>query len=227
MDSTAERQKTLWDKTIINDKKTMNIEIVTYIENKIIPQYEQFDLGHRPDHVRKVIAESMVLARQFDVNEEMVYVIAAYHDLGLAVDRKTHHIISGEMLLADVELLRWFTSEQLELMSEAVVDHRASNKHEPRNIYGCIVAEADRDIVPETVIRRTIQYGLKHYPSETSRAFHLARTKEHIQEKYGENGYLKLHLASAKNQQGLDEIRVLFSDTIAFEQEFNRIFDSL
>ena len=205
----------------------MNNELTTYIENNIIPQYEHFDKAHQPDHARKVITESMVLAKQFDVNEDMVFVIAAYHDLGLAVDRKTHHVVSGKILMADKELLRWFTPEQMDIMCQAVEDHRASNKHLPRSIYGSIVAEADRDIVPETIIRRTIQYGQKHYPNETSRTFHFERTKEHIQAKYGVGGYLKLHLASEKNQQGLDEIRALLSNDCLFEKEFERIYQAI
>ena len=49
---------------------------------------------------------------------------------------------------------------------EAVVeDHRASTDHEPRSIYGKIVAEADRIIDPDITLRRTVQYGLKQNPA--------------------------------------------------------------
>ncbi len=50
-------------------------------------------------------------------------------------------------------------------MREAVEDHRASTDHEPRSLYGKIVAEADRIIDPDTTLRRTVQYGLKQNPA--------------------------------------------------------------
>ena len=42
-------------------------------------------------------------------------------------------------------------------MGEAVEDHRASSGHRPRSEYGLIVAEADRFIDPETIIRRPLK----------------------------------------------------------------------
>ncbi len=202
----------------------MNAELKAYIEQAILPAYEHFDPAHRIDHAQKVIAESLVLAQQYDTNVDMAYTIAAYHDLGLSVDRKLHHIHSGKILMADTELPRWFSAEQLLLMKEAVEDHRASAEQAPRSLYGCIVAEADRDIVPQTVIKRTIQYGQKHYADQQDMEFHYQRTLEHVQTKYGEGGYLKLCLSSAKNLNGLREIRLLLSDQQAFRAEFERIY---
>lgn len=49
-------------------------------------------------------------------------------------------------------------------MVEAVEDYRAHNSQKPRSEYGQIVAEANRFIEPETIIRRAIQYGLANYP---------------------------------------------------------------
>ena len=115
-----------------------------YIEQTILPQYDAFDGGHKRDHAEAVIAESLQLARAHNADEQMAYVIAAYHDLGLQFDREKHHIYSGEILMADTTLRQWFTEEQLLVMRDAVEDHRASGKNPPRTIYGAIVAEADR-----------------------------------------------------------------------------------
>ena len=139
-------------------------ELKNHIETEIIPRYESFDAAHGTDHVRTVIAQSLDLARHYDVDADMIYAVAAYHDTGLARGRELHHIHSGEILLADTELRRWFTAEQLAVMRDAVEDHRASSDHAPRTIYGRIVAEADRCIDPATVLRRTVQYGLSHCP---------------------------------------------------------------
>ena len=123
-------------------------ELKNHIETEIIPRYESFDAAHGTDHVRTVIAQSLDLARHYDVDADMIYAVAAYHDTGLARGRELHHIHSGEILLADTELRRWFTAEQLAVMRDAVEDHRASSDHAPRTIYGRIVAEADRCIDP-------------------------------------------------------------------------------
>ena len=139
-------------------------ELKAYIEAEIIPRYGAFDAAHRTDHVRTVIAQSLVLAGHYEVDADMVYAIAAYHDTGLAYGRESHHIRSGEILLGDSFMRQRFTEEQMAVMRDAIEDHRASSDHAPRTIYGRIVAEADRCIDPETVIRRTIQYGLAHYP---------------------------------------------------------------
>ena len=179
-----------------------------YIECAILPQYDNFDGGHQRDHAQTVIAESIKLARTNHADEQMAYVIAAYHDLGLRFDRETHHIHSGEILMADDNLRQWFTEEQLLVMRDAVEDHRASGKNPPRTIYGAIVAEADRQIEPQTVIRRTMAYSVKLMPDGDFEALYL-RSKEHLLEKYAEGGYLRLWLNSERNVQGLAELRAI------------------
>ena len=117
--------------------------LITYIETAIIPRYKEFDKAHNLSHVRTVIEESLALARQYpEADERLAYVIAAYHDTGLCRDRATHHLVSGEILMADSTLRQWFSDTEILLMKEAVEDHRASTDHEPRSIYGKIVAEA-------------------------------------------------------------------------------------
>ena len=146
----------------------MNSQIVNYIEEHILPRYENYDAAHRGDHIRGVVERSLQLAAHYpELNLDMVYVIAAYHDLGLPEGRELHHISSGRLLAEDQRLSEWFSPEQITTMREAVEDHRASAKRPPRTLYGMIVAEADRQIVPEVVLLRTVQYGLAHYPHLT------------------------------------------------------------
>jgi uncharacterized protein len=111
-------------------------------------------------------------------------------------------------------------------MAEAIEDHRASAENPPRSIYGAIVAEADRDLRPEIPLRRTIQYGLSHYPNEDYE-FHKQRTIEHLTEKYGRNGYLKLPLNSRINLEGLEQLRQIIESPDLFNQKFNEIWKQL
>ena len=183
-------------------------DLQQYIEQTIIPRYDAFDGGHRRDHAQMVISESLKLAREHGADEQMAYVIAAYHDLGLSIDREKHHIHSGEILMADEQLRKWFTEEQLLIMRDAVEDHRASGKNPPRTIYGAIVAEADRQIDPMTVIQRTMAYSRKLYPDGDFETLYQ-RSREHLNEKYAEGGYMHLWLNSERNVRGLEALRAI------------------
>ena len=182
-----------------------------YIEQVILPRYEAFDGGHRRDHAEAVINESLKLAREHGADEQMAYVIAAYHDLGLRFNREKHHIHSGEILMADPVLRQWFTEEQLLVMRDAVEDHRASSKNPPRTIYGAIVAEADRQIDPITVVHRTMAYSAKMYPDGDFEQLYR-RSREHLLEKYAEGGYMRLWLNSERNVRSLEVLRSIIRD---------------
>ena len=205
-----------------------------YIETEIIPQYAAFDKAHREDHARAVIDRALAMAKNLDaaagetpvgdIDLDMLYTAAACHDLGLAVDRKTHHLESDRIIRAMGELRQWFSEAEIETVAQAAEDHRASSDHAPRSIYGRIVAEADRLIDPVTIIRRTVQFGLSHYP-ELSREEHWERTLEHMHEKYGGQGYLKLWIPESPNAARLEELRVIIRDPAALRAHFERIFD--
>ncbi len=205
-------------------KPEIRRELRDYIEQQIIPRYRTFDRAHNLDHVRAVIDRSLTLAADCEVNAEMVYTIAAYHDTGLVNGREHHHLDAGRILEADPELRRWFPEEEIRTMREAVEDHRASSDHAPRSIYGRIVAEADRQIDPETVLRRTIQYSLAHYP-ELDREGHFARCTEHLRGKYAEGGYLRLWIVPSENARRLDELRRIINDAQLLRDRFDHLFD--
>ena len=200
----------------------ISIKLCEHIRERIIPQYVNFDKAHRIDHVEKVIEESMKLALHYEVDSAMVYTIAAYHDLGLCEGREFHHIVSGKILFADETLWQWFTDDQMLQMKEAIEDHRASNKQAPRSIYGKIVAEADRIIDPEITLRRTVQYGLSHYP-EMDKEHQYERFRKHLADKYAEGGYLKLWIPQSDNAGRLAELRQLITN----EERIRRVFDQL
>lgn len=199
----------------------LDLELVKYVQGMIVPRYDGFDGAHSRSHVECVIGQSLEifsllvedegcdLGRGLDVN--MVYVVAAYHDLGLCEGRDLHHLVSGRIVRGDELLRKWFDFEQIEVMAQAVEDHRASAKNPPRSIYGRIVAEADRVIDTETIIERTILYGLQHY-QEYSLEEQVQRCVDHLREKYGDGGYLKLQFENSPNAQRLEELRVIIRD---------------
>ena len=198
-------------------------QIKSYIEQEILPRYDHFDAAHRRDHAEEVIARSLALAEHYEVNENMVYAIAAYHDTGLCEGRDTHHLVSGRIIREDMKLRDWFDEDQIETMAQAAEDHRASSGHEPRSIYGKIVAEADRLILPDKVIRRTIQYTRDHFP-DYDKEQQYERFREHLLEKYSDSGYLKLWLPESDNAPRLEQLRVIIRDERLLREAFEKAF---
>ena len=195
-----------------------------YIEAEILPRYDAFDKAHRRPHVERVIRDALALAAFYPVDRDMVYAAAAYHDTGLCEGREVHHLVSGRIIREDSVLPRWFSPEQIETVAQAAEDHRASLKNAPRSIYGRIIAEADRQIEPETIIRRTVQYGLAHYP-EIDREGHWARTLEHLHEKYAEGGYLRLWIPESPNAEKLAQLRRMIADEALLRTLFERFYE--
>lgn len=205
-----------------------------YIEAEILPRYNSFDAAHQLGHAEEVIRSSFELASHYDVDLNMVYTIAAYHDTGLCEGREKHHISSGRILREDAFLKSFllpdstplFTPEQIETMAQAVEDHRASSSREPRSIYGKIVAEADRLIDGPTIVRRTIQYGLTHYP-QLNKEEHYQRFLEHMAEKYACSGYLRLWIPESPNATRLAVFQQTLKDPAATREIFEREWEAL
>ena len=203
----------------------INPDLRSYIEEEIIPRYGSFDKAHKEDHACSVIDEALRLAGFYDVDRNMVYAAAAFHDTGLVAGRETHHLVSGRIIREDPRLPEWFFEDQIETIAQAAEDHRASGKTAPRSIYGKIIAEADRDIVPMKILRRTIQFGLEHYP-ELSREEHWRRFVDHLHEKYYYGGYLKLFLPESRNAPRLEELRKMIGDESSLRELFDKMFDN-
>lgn len=201
----------------------VSLDLMEFVEKNILPRYAAFDKAHNLTHINRVISRSLELASKIGADADMAYAIAAYHDLGLEGPRAVHHLTSGKILAADQRLQKWFTNEQLKIMKEAVEDHRASTSHTPRSLYGKIVAEADRDLEPSIVFRRTVEYGIDHYP-EKNKEEQWQRFLSHMENKYSSHGYIRLWLPNSPNEQNLKRIRELISNPQLLREEFDRIY---
>lgn len=204
--------------------KTVSLDLMEFVETNILPKYASFDKAHGLAHVTQVIRRALVLGRVTGADMNMVYAIAAYHDIGMSGPRAIHHITGGRILAQDARLKRWFTTEQIKIMKEAVEDHRASASHSPRSIYGKIVAEADRDMTPDVVFRRAVQFGLSNYP-ELDREHQWLRFKKHMDSKYSVHGYIRLWISGSENERNLQEVRTIIANPQRLKTEFNRIYD--
>lgn len=217
-------------------------ELEKYIYEDIVPRYSAFDSAHKEDHALTVISQALDLADRMeawkaeqketdelwnvDIDRNMLLAAAACHDLGLVNGRDRHHLDSGEIIRADMNLRKWFTEENIETIAQAAEDHRASGKSAPRSIYGMLVAEADRVIDPDTIIRRTVQFGLDRYP-ELNMEGHIERATAHLKEKYGRGGYLKLWIPWSDNAAQLALLQNLIDDEQGIRNKVIETYNSL
>lgn len=183
------------------------IGLKEYIENAIFPLYEQVDEGHNlENHILPVINESMILAKRLkreEIDLNIVYTVAAYHDIGLIKGRKNHHYYGSQYVLADENLNNWFRKEQIKLITEAVFDHRASSDEIPRSVYGMIIADSDKNVDLSQILMRTHLCIKTKYPNENLDTFdrEFEKAYEWVMEKDGEDGYLKFYLNKEKEGQ--------------------------
>lgn len=207
-------------------KQQVSLEIMEFVERQILPRYNAFGESHGLRHVTRVIKNSLRLADVTGADIDMVYVVAAYHDLGMEGPRAIHHLTSGKILMADARLKKWFNADQLKVMKEAVEDHRASSSRQPRSIYGKIVAEADRDIDVHEIFLRAIQYGKENGPDKTVEE-HWERFAQHMDEKYSNNGYIKLWIPNSPNEKALKELRNIIEDKKLLRKAFDDIWKEM
>ena len=207
-------------------KQQVSLEIMEFVERQILPRYNAFGESHGLRHVTRVIKNSLRLADVTGADIDMVYVIAAYHGLGMEGPRAIHHLTSGKILMADARLKKWLNADQLKVMKEAVEDHRASSSRQPRSIYGKIVAEADRDIDVHEIFLRAIQYGKENGRDKTVEE-HWERFAQHMDEKYSNNGYIKLWIPNSPNEKALKELRNIIEDKKLLRKAFDDIWKEM
>ena len=181
-------------KTKIIEENEINLELKKYIETKIFPLYERNEPAHGIKHIHTVINRSLHIAKEYEVNKNIVYTVAAYHDLGHYIDPKIHEKLSADIFMKDNKIKKWFTEEEIQIIKEAIEDHRASSNHEPRSIYGKIVSTADRTIKSiDVCIKRAYTYYINNFPSIPKKE-RIQKVYEHLNDKYGPNGYAKTYL---------------------------------
>ena len=205
----------------------VNEELRKYIESNVFPEYTKNDAGHDLDHIKYVIRRSMKFAKEAGpINLDMVYTVAAYHDIGHHIDAKNHEKISADILTRDMNLKKFFSDAEIKIMTEAVYDHRSTMEGEPRSIYGKIVSSADRNIHVDSPLKRTFAYRLVHNP-ESSLAEICESSRQHIIRKFGEGGYAreKMYFDDPDYERFLSDVSALAQDKEEFEKRYMEVND--
>ncbi|NLC47770.1 MAG: HD domain-containing protein [Tenericutes bacterium] len=169
----------------------MNKNLKDYVVKNIFPIYEKNDKGHNIEHIDYVVRRSLEFAKQHkNLNTDIVFVVAAFHDLGHYINPKEHEMVAANLFMEDEYMMSYFDSKQRNIVYEAILDHRASSKTKPRTIYGEIVSSADRNTSIENSITRTFLYRLSNN-SKDSLDVIVEDSRNHLISKFGNEGYAK------------------------------------
>lgn len=218
---------------------TITPTLQDYITTHIFPRYKG-DNGHGLDHIENVIRRSLQFAERINsgdipttpedfaglppdlqgqINYDMCYTIAAFHDLGREKDNKLHHLISAAWLLDDDFIESAFSRAELRVMADAVMDHRASNSLPPATIYGRIVSSADRDTDPSDILRRAYAYNRHCHPERTEEETRDYVFNKIIQKFSGPDAYgaKKMFFANPEWDACIAEFRRITADRKLFD----------
>ena len=198
----------------------INKKLKKYIENNIMNKYKDDNYGgHGWEHIQDVINRSFELKDKFnlEVDPNMVYTIAAYHDIGYRQDPDNHEKVSSEIFLQDEEMKKFFNDEERNIIAEAIVDHRASLEYEARSVYGKLVSSADRAIDVDDMLRRSIAFQTEKHKSENPTIEQIIEYSfKKLSSKYGNGGYAKMYFQDDKYKDYLAKMNKILSDKNEF-----------
>lgn len=201
----------------------INKSLKKYIEENIFPIYEKNEKGHDINHIKYVIKRSFKFAKEIpNINFDIVYTAASFHDIAHYIDPKKHEVLSAKIMHKDENLKKCFNDEQRLIIKEAIEDHRASNKYEPRSIYGKIISTADRNNNVNDCLLRSYTYGKKHNPNLSDEQL-FEKSYYHLKDKFGYDGYAKFYFEDQEYEKFLSDIRYLLKDKEKFikvQQEY-------
>lgn len=210
----------------------MDKELKEYIKNEIKSKYKNFDKGHNIAHFNFVTKNCVNYGKQLidkgeKVDLDIAYIVGAYHDIGITMGREGHALSSGKILRKDKMLKNFYSEEIIEMMAQAVEDHSSHLSYEPRNFYGKIVADADRNNTKYLVFSRPIKYGLKNEQKGMSKEWHINRVYNFVNSKFGRNGYVKYQLDIPDTKKEQNEVWQLLDDEKKCKLYIEGLFDEI
>ena len=202
----------------------VNPSLRTYVETNILPQYSKNDRAHGILHIREVIRRSFLLNDIFSLSLDpnLIYTIAAYHDLGKHIDSDRHEFISAKLLREDAKVYDYFSPEEVDIIAEAIEDHRSSKSDVPRSTYGKLISSADRNTRVEMVFVRSFFVGKDRQPETTVKDF-LDYTFRRLSKRYSEDDPENMFYADDEYRNFLSEIRALLRGEEAFKNRYCEI----
>ena len=211
--------------------KLIDKNLYNYLQENILPKYEKNIGGHDVSHINYVINRSFEIIQEFnlDVNYNIVYTTAMYHDIGYKKDPDNHEIVSSQIFDSDNNIKSFFSKDDQKIIHEAIVDHRASLEYEPRSIYGKIVSSADREISVENMLIRSLKYQRDKHKAENPTLDDIIEySYKKLSSKYGKtNGYAKMYYKDKKYNDYIEEINILLDSKELFKEKEKEIANKI
>lgn len=215
--------------------KRVNPEIRKYVAENIMPEYVNFDEAHGVKHICDVRDRSIeyfneLISKGENLDINMVFIVACYHDIGMKIERKNHAIHSAEILLADENLKKWFSPEQIETMAQAVKDHSTSSSNAPESIYGMIVSDADKDRDSTLGIIRGIEFYKKRHKNfdvnQCAEDVHKEIVRRFGKEDIGGENLVKFYISSNYNEVFMKEMVEFAYNKEIYLKRFHEIIEN-
>ncbi len=199
----------------------VNKDLVEYVKTSIFPKYELNDKGHGIIHIIEVIRRSFELNEnlKLNLNKDMIFAIAAYHDLGKYINSDIHEKIAANMFIKDENMKKFFTVEQRKTIKEAIEDHRSSKEDNPRTKYGELISSADRNTRIEIVFIRSFFVGQERTPDINVEDY-LDYTYKRLSKRYSVEEPENMFLEDDTYRQFLKDMRNLLKD----EEKFKKLY---
>lgn len=210
----------------------MEKELKKYINENIKAKYKNFDKGHNITHFNFVTKNCVNYGKQLiekgiEIDLDIAYIVGAYHDIGIINGRENHALSSGKIVRCDKMLAKYYSPEDIETIAQAVEDHSSHLSYEPRNIYGKIVADADRNNTMYLVFSRPIKYALKNEPKTMTRQEHIEKVYDFVNGKFGRNGYVKYWLDIEDTTKEQQKVWTLLDNKELCLQYISGLFDEI
>lgn len=192
---------------------------INYVEDKILPLYDTNIGGHGRDHILTVIMRSFEIKKEFklQLKDKLILIIAVYHDIGYKKDPDNHEQVSSEMFLADKEIQKFLETDEIKIVAEAIVDHRASLEYEARSEYGKLVSSADRETSVENMLKRSFLYQADKHAAESPTIEQIIEYSfKKLTKKFGKDGYAKMYFPDKKYTDYLKEMQELLDNKEKF-----------
>ncbi len=206
----------------------LNSNLRKYIDENVLSQYEDNIGGHDLAHITYVIDRSFELDEAFslNLNPDMIFTIAAFHDIGYKQDPDNHEQVSADLFADDKVMPTFFTEEQRKIIYDAIVDHRASLEYEARSDYGKLVSSADREIDVDRMLTRSFLYQKDKHAKESPTIDEvIAYSFKKLSSKYGKGGYAKMYFPDQKYKDFIATMEALTSDFDAFQAREKQIVE--
>lgn len=209
-------------------KNIVDSDLREYVETNILQEYELNDKGHNIEHIEFVLSRAYELSETHNVDYNMLYTIVCFHDIACHINREEHEVLSAERMYNDEKLKEFFNDEQLDIMKQAIEDHRASLEYVPRNIYGKILSSADRKIDVDGYLKSSMGFSIKKSPNISDEEI-IEESYNFAIKKFGVNGYArtKMYVEDKKYKDFLDEIQDLIEHKDEYIKRAEKILEKI